>query len=149
MHNKFIIKSGTGNGYLKATNGTGVLWVEEKNDATKFETFDEAKAKTDGIEDFKPFIMMDDKSQTKNADFWQVIGWNAEGGSPEEEATVSSLYEDFATARNAMIEFIFEDGLEGCVDEIVDINDPDLQCVTVNNGNRGYYLQHINIIVTK
>ena len=150
MHNKFIIKSCTGNGYLKAANGgTGVLWVEEQKDATKFATFDEAKAKTDGIEDFKPVIMMDGKSKTKKANYWQVVGWNAEGNAPEDEATVSSPYEDFAAARTAMIEFIFEDGLEECVDENVDLNDPDLQCITVNNGNRGYYLQNINVIVTK
>lgn len=75
---------------------------------------------------------------------WQVIGWNSAGCAPEDQATASSCYTGdnaFERARDAMVEFIREDGLEDCVDANVDLNDPELMCVTVDNGNRGYYLQ--------
>lgn len=80
---------------------------------------------------------------------WQVIGWNSSGGAPEDQATGSSCYtgeKAFERARDAMVGFVKEDGLEDCVDENVNLDDPELTCVTIDNGNRGYYLQQIMLI---
>lgn len=78
-------------------------------------------------------------------EYFVIVGWNLNGCCPEDNATVSCIYKLFENAREDMIQFVREDGLEDMIDSDIDISDKDLNCITIDNGIRGYYIQAVQI----